>query len=239
MRIPEFVAIAAQAVAASIDLITFEGQALRVRAANVLAVQDLPSLPKSLVWPGARSMVFFGSHVLIVRGSKQTIDTAVDGALSPGAPPAGTTLSYVVLYDRKAANTPGGTFTSGAWQTRVLNTEAVDTDNLCALAANQFTLEPGTWNIFATAPAANGIIRHQTRLRDISLGSTAILGTSEAQGGSTQTRSILYGVYAFAAATIFELQHRCNTTVATSGFGLASNFDEDELYSIVVAQRAA
>lgn len=236
MRIPEFVTIAAQAVAASIDLITFEGQALRVRAADVLAVQDLPSLPKSLVWPGARSIVFFGSHFIIVRGSKQTIDTAVDGALSPGAPAAGTVLSYVVLEDRKASGTAGGTLTGGAWQTRVLNTEAIDTDNLCTLAANQFTLEPGTWKIFGYATTGS-VSRHQARLRNITTTTTALISTSMQGATSITSLSSFAGLVIFATAQTFELQHRSSITVATNGLGFPVTFDEDELYAIVVAQR--
>lgn len=145
----------------------------------------------------------------------------------------------VIARDLKTLNTPGGTFTSGAWQTRDLNTlEQSDTlTPLATLAANQLALQPGIWKFFATAPAANGITRHQLRLRNITAGTTAILGTSEAQGGSTQTRAFLYGRIQTFGVTTFELQHRCLTTVATSGFGLAANFDEQEQYSFLVAQR--
>lgn len=33
----------------------------------------------------------------------------------------------VILQDQKAQNTDGGTFTSGAWRTRDLNTKVTDT----------------------------------------------------------------------------------------------------------------
>src|SRR5687768_2319629 len=77
------------------------------------------------------------------------------------------------LVDEKAANTAGGTFTTGAWRTRTLNTEKLD-EITSTLASNQFTLPAGTYNIVASAPAFF-VSRHQTRLRNITDGTTTLV----------------------------------------------------------------
>ena len=143
---------------------------------------------------------------------------------------------YISIRDEKAANTEGGTFTSGAWRTRDLNIEAIDTGNNCTLAANQFTLRPGTYRIQASAPAMT-VLLHKAKLRNITAGSDTLIGTSEfidLEGGNGgQTRSIIGGQFSIATATVFEIQHQCLTTRATDGFGNASNFGVVEVYTTV------
>ena len=46
------------------------------------------------------------------------------------APTAGLFSSYAIIADQKAQNTPGGTFTAGAWRTRDLQTEVADPVNI-------------------------------------------------------------------------------------------------------------
>ena len=65
------------------------------------------------------------------------------------AQPYAPRIAY--LKDVKAANTAGGTFTSGAFQTRTLNTVEGDA-SIVSLAANQFTLQAGTYHIEGVAP---------------------------------------------------------------------------------------
>ena len=75
----------------------------------------------------------------------------------------GKFASYAIIGDQKSAGTEGGTFTSGAWQTRDLNTEISDPDGIISISSNQFTLAAGTYLVNASAPAhkVNG---HQIRL---------------------------------------------------------------------------
>jgi hypothetical protein len=56
------------------------------------------------------------------------------------------------IKDEKSSGTASGTFTSGAWQTRTLNTVSGDTA-MVSLSSNQFTLGVGTYQIIAKAPA--------------------------------------------------------------------------------------
>ena len=153
---------------------------------------------------------------------------------------AGAIMPYAKLSDTKAANTAGGTFTNGAWQTRVLNTEDVDVGGIVSLSSNQFTLQAGTYRIRATAPAV-AVDRNKARLQNITDASTTILGTSEYTQASTlvSSRSLVEGQFTIASAKTFEIQHRCETTRATNGFGLESNFSVSEVYTVVEIWKVA
>ena len=140
------------------------------------------------------------------------------------------TEAYVLIQDQKAQNTAGGAFNSGAWQKRDLNTEVADIYGLASLAASVITLQPGTYRVQWSAPGHGALVRHQSRLRNTS-DAIDYVGTSEAiNAANTQTRSIGSVRFRITAAKNFELQHQCNTTVATNGFGIQSNFTT-EVYS--------
>lgn len=140
---------------------------------------------------------------------------------------------YVVIRDEKAQNVSGGTFTSGSWQTRDLQTTQADSDALVSLAANQFTLQPGRWEVNISAPAYQ-VARHQTRLQNITDGTTTLLGTSERANSAhfVSRRSYIVGFIFIGAATpkTFEVQHQCSLTRATDGFGVAANL-ANEVYT--------
>lgn len=137
----------------------------------------------------------------------------------------GQALDYIHLRDQQTAGTAGGTFTSGAWRTRVLNTEADDTGGHCSLASNQFTLSAGTYRIRARAP---GVIcgQHQTRLQNISDTTTTLYGSSAYSDvtGNGVSDSFVTGRFTIAGTKTFELQHQCTTTKATNGFGVTVGF---------------
>lgn len=141
------------------------------------------------------------------------------------------------LSDVKAAATDGGTFTSGSYATRDLNTEE-DEFGIVSLSANQFTLQAGTYRIFAKAPAYK-VNSHKAKLRNVTDSSDVILGTSEAAetSGNVQNSSIISGLLTLTAAKTFEIQHRCSNTQATSGYGLACNFGDSEVYTIVEIEK--
>lgn len=147
--------------------------------------------------------------------------------------------AYALLQDQKAQNTDGGTFTSGAWQTRTLNTEVSDSQGFVALASNQFTVAAGSYVIRATAPAWE-VSQNQTRLRNITAGTTVQMGSSEYNptGNHPQTTSTLISRVTVTVATTFELQHQCGTTRATLGFGVAAN-QGTEVYAQVEIWREA
>jgi hypothetical protein len=151
-----------------------------------------------------------------------------------------TTNQLILLQDQKTQNTAGGTFTSGAWQTRTLNTEVVDTGGNCSLSSNQFTLSAGTYRIRAWAPGAQ-CDRHQIRLQNVTAGTTLITGKSSftaATGNNDQNDAYLSGRFTVAASQALEIQHRGNTTANTVGFGVAANFTT-EIYTHVEIEKEA
>ena len=142
--------------------------------------------------------------------------------------------AYVLARDQKVQGISGGTFTSGAWRTRTLTNLVADTGGNASLAANQITLLAGTYRVLASAPAFK-VERHQLRLQDITGGTTLVLGQaafSKSTGDFAATPALLSGHFTLGATTVLELQHRCETTLATNGMGIACNFDT-EIYAVI------
>ena len=148
--------------------------------------------------------------------------------------------NYIHLQDQKADTTNGGTFTQGAWRTRVLNTEVTDQPAACSLAANRFTLLAGTYIINASAPAFD-VNHHQLKLRNITDGSDEIIGLQEYARVATimGERAFLNGLFTIASSKVFEIQHICETTKTTNGFGTAGSFSVGEIYTDVQLWKVA
>lgn len=155
-----------------------------------------------------------------------------------------TRVAY--LKDIKSSGTNGGTFTSGSYQTRTLNTIEGD-QSFVTLSSNQFTLQPGTYKIAFSAPAYSGtasstVINHKAKLRNITDSSDVIIGTAEAayrlaDATTVQTRSVGEGMFSITAAKTFEIQHRCLATSNTSGLGIAAAFGDSEVYTVVKLEK--
>lgn len=137
----------------------------------------------------------------------------------------GITVPVLHVQDQKASGVVGGTFTSGAWRTRVLNTTLINTITGASLSGNQITLPAGTYKITASAPAID-VSRHMARLYNITNAALEILGTSEYSNNVSTyatTRSFICGTFTIAGIKVFELQHRCQVTSGTTiGLGVAS-----------------
>jgi hypothetical protein len=127
----------------------------------------------------------------------------------------------VLIQDQKASGTNGGSFTSGAWRTRDLNTIVTDSSGLSSLAANQITLAPGTYYVQIEVPG-NQCNRHAARLQSITGGTTLLSGTGEFVGVVASSRSRIVGKIVLAASTVLEVQHRCQTTENGDGFGVSA-----------------
>ena len=150
-----------------------------------------------------------------------------------------TVSQFALFEDRKASGTHGGTFTSGAWQTRDL-TSFVSEIPGASLSGSQITLPAGRYYIRARAPAYR-VDQHKARLYNVTAAEAALTGTSELSGDSSansSTPSVLSGRLDLVTETVLELQHRCQKTYSLNGFGTASHFpDADEIYSVVEVRR--
>lgn len=128
---------------------------------------------------------------------------------------------YAKLSDVKAYNVDGGTFTSGAWRTRDLNTIDYNPQGIVlSLSSNQFTLGPGVYEIKASLPGRE--VNHNVgRLYNISDSSEVILGSvcMNSSAAAVVTRTIIVGRFTITNTKVFELQHRSDNTHANDGFG--------------------
>ena len=154
-----------------------------------------------------------------------------------GVTGGGKFSSYAIIEDQKGAGANGGTFTSGAWRTRDLNTEIADADNIVSISSNQFTLQAGNYLIQASAPAYY-VDSHQAALYDITADNFHTLGTNEYAKGDagTGSRSIVTARVTISSANVYEIRHRCQTTFATYGFGVfigTSQWITDNNYTYV------
>jgi hypothetical protein len=145
------------------------------------------------------------------------------------------------VQDQKSQNTSGGTFTAGSWQTRTLNTIVNDSSSLVSIASNHIVLPAGTYEVSAIAPCC-GVDRHQARLRDITNSVTLCLGLSYYNSLISAIEktgnALVIGRFILSGVANVELQHQCQTTRATDGFGLAANFGI-EVYASVELHKVA
>lgn len=141
--------------------------------------------------------------------------------------------SYICIRDEKAQNTDGGTFTSGAWRTRVLNTEQADSGNHATLSSNRITLDAGDYVMLARLPV-KGVSRNQGRLYNVTDAAVLIIGTSSwnPDTDSSADSVMIMGKFTIAASKALEIQHRGEVTKSGSGFGVRGNFTT-EVYTTV------
>lgn len=127
-----------------------------------------------------------------------------------------------VLEDQKTAGTDGGTFTSGAWQTRTLNTEVYDPSGLMSLASNEFTPTVNGWVEWSAS--AYQAENHKTRLYNVTGAAIVGYGMSAQTDNAVNVTTTSDGGAAVTAGVTYRIEHRCTFTRATVGFGLAQGF---------------
>jgi len=145
-----------------------------------------------------------------------------------------------VIVDTKAANTAGGTFTSGAARTRTLSSTTLNARPWCSVVSDQFTLIAGRYLIRAEVPAYK-VDRHKAYLYSITDAALASTGSSEFSANAAayaSTNSIITVEISITSSKTYEIRHWCETTSATSGFGVANNLNSmAEIYTRVTILR--
>lgn len=145
---------------------------------------------------------------------------------------------YAKISDTKSNGTDGGTFTSGALRTRDLQTEDNDASGIVSIAANQFTLQSGTYRIRAVVPfflTSNTV----AILRNITDSTDTIISTVRWSGASSDSHNLIVGQFTIGSAKTFEIQQICGTTRATNGFGVAAGLGYPEVYTVVELWKVA
>ena len=144
---------------------------------------------------------------------------------------AGLFSSYAIIADQKVGQS--GTFTSGAWRTRDLNTEIADPDGIVSIASDQFTLAAGSYLIKWIAPAFY-VNLHQTRLYNVTDAAQVEVGVCAfVNVNSVVTTSSGCARTTIAGSKAFTIEHRCVTTAATAGFGQNCAFSVNDQYTLV------
>lgn len=157
----------------------------------------------------------------------------------------------VYLKDTKVAATEGGTFTSGSWQIRDLNTLEGDTSFITVpsgflLATNdnnggtpdtaeqQFTLEAGTYE-FEGQGTVYAVNTHRLKLYNVTDASDAIIGQTNFAGATDAGGSVarLVGTITITSSKTFDLRHRAQTSRSTDGWGQAIDFGVPETFSML------
>jgi hypothetical protein len=213
----------------TIVLTTYLGREVEIRAEKVFGVSEGIADIRDPIYTGIRSFVQFGQiHMIQVR-------TNAAAVLALIAATAQRFSNYARVEDQKPALTNAGTFTSGAFRTRDLNTVVQDDDGLVSLAINQITLEDGQYYLAARAPATS-VIAHAARWQNIPDAVTELESQSERVQNSvyTTTQAHVDGIFTVTGGPkAYELQHRCSLTIALAGFGFNTGFNSTEVYSVV------
>ena len=160
--------------------------------------------------------------------------STVPGPTGPTGATASARISYAQVADLKVSGSPGGTFTAGSYQVRELGTEVTDDDGFLSLSSNQIVLSAGTYLCRIRCPAEY-VERHRARLRNVTAGTTVLLGTSENAirvGGGAITASEISGSFTVASDQLLQVEHRATTTNGTNGFGSPTSFGEYEVYTV-------
>ncbi len=167
----------------------------------------------------------------------QVVTSTGGGGTVWGSPGVGANTDIWILSDEKASGTNGGTFVSGAWRTRDLNTLSTLAGTDVTLVANQIIIQDGTYLIEGSAPAG-GVNSHKSRFQNITDNVTEFGGTSERMNNNKNNRSILSGFLAVTGGPkIYEFQHACQTTRNTDGFGEAAGFAVNEIFTVLKITR--
>jgi hypothetical protein len=160
-------------------------------------------------------------------------DNFTFAASNPTAP------AIAIFNETQAANTQGGTFTSGSYVKRTLNTTVTNGITGCTLTSSVIALPAGTYRVYAVAPACQ-VEEHQTRLQNTSDATTIAVGLSQAAVGTTiANTSYVLTHFTLATTKNIEFQHRCTATRASYGLGVTTNFGNDVVYSMIEITKLA
>jgi hypothetical protein len=150
-----------------------------------------------------------------------------------------TSYSVAMVYDSLGAGTAGGSIAAGSWVTRPLNTE-LDPSGIVSIAANQFTLAAGTYEVQAHCQIFAGDA-HQARLYNVTDSTTQALGTTEFASSSSpfgESSSEVSTVFTIAGTKAFRLEHRV-TTNGQFGKAPASSFGVNTIYTLATIRKLA
>lgn len=201
----------------------YEGQPLYDTTNDVLWLYS----GSSTVWFTTNQKYIETTTPTTAAGEHAIFASSAESVLKGRSESSGSTYNIDVpyLYYRdEQANTINGGGSSAGVNTRVLNTEVMDTHSIASLASNQITLPAGTYRVKGLAPCFRGN-RHKLSLYNVTDSTYTIVGQSlyadnvNLVGNSGSVN----GQFTIAASKAFTLRHWIETAVATNGLGAASS----------------
>jgi hypothetical protein len=168
-------------------------------------------------------------------GADYAIDCGATGKIRGDLTDSTFPATQVAIFnDTKAAGTDGGTFTSGDWRTRDLNTEVYNAITGASLASNQITLPAGTYVVEAAANAY-GVDTHRAKLRNVtdSTDYGGLVARASGAPGVVSSSSHILAQFTITEEKVFEIQHYCTTTNSGNGFGNSYPGDISNIYTQV------
>jgi hypothetical protein len=143
-------------------------------------------------------------------------------------------LKSIHVQHQASDGVDGGTFTSGAWQTRPLSTVVSNDITGASLATNEITLPAGTYYIDANAMGFT-VTRHQARLYNVTDAAAVLYGMNAFSTGTNNGNyASVRGKFTIAAEKALRLEHQCGTTASNTGFGYPCTFGNTEVYADVL-----
>lgn len=145
---------------------------------------------------------------------------------------------YVKVSEVESQNTSGGSSSSGAWTTRVLNTKDSDTSSIASLSSNQVTLPAGTYIVRVSAPFFGTTGEAQIRLQNITASSTILTGQTVFTTANVSLLDSLSGIFTLSGTSALAVQYQSNGSQSSTGLGEAGNFGQ-EVYTVAEFQKVS
>lgn len=196
----------------------------------------------SLVLSNSASLVTqTGSNIVTQSGDTCIIRATAANVVEVLCYASATRDQYLLVRDQKANGVDGGTFTSGAWRTRDLNTVVANSIVGASLASNRITLPSGTYHIIANAPfqqTGGSAARTRSRIYSIT-DSVELADSANTEIAYGQGLAIINTQIVLGKTHEIELQHYSNITLNGSGFGSAIgvSIPGSEVYASVTIRR--
>ena len=143
------------------------------------------------------------------------------------------TRDLLHIQDQRPSGTDGGTFTTGAWRTRNLNTVLTNEITGASLASDTVTLPAGDYYIEGefTAFRCN---QNVAKLYNDSDSSDILIGTvaySDSSESDAVVSSNVRGNFTLGAEKDLTILHQCTLTQTGNGLGVAADFGVVEVYA--------
>jgi hypothetical protein len=189
-----------------------------------------------------RDAAFGGSNKALAEGQLCYIEASdvvqyYTGAAWATVGPSATTRA--IFNETQAQGTNGGTYTTGSWATRVLNTTVYNNITSASLATNAVSLPAGTYYMSASAGM---FYTTETQLRIYNNTDSANVALSQIgyMGATTDalTMQSATAIVTITGTKSFIVQHRGARTSATQGLGIGCSWDQSVFATFTIEKLA-